>query len=102
MKQKQLSPESYIKTRARNLPIDACYINKTWKEAGMASIIIARIHTTGKYTIGTYLVDTFALGTKDTFYRFNVNKEELDELIERANSDYRARGEGYVFIHRDC
>jgi hypothetical protein len=84
MKQKQLSPEAYLKTRARLLPIEACYVNDNWRETGMASVIVARKHTNGNYTVGVYLVDIFALGTKDSFFRFNVEPEVLHELIDHA------------------
>ena len=101
MKQKQknqLSPDTYIRTKARSLPIDSCYINESWKVAGMASIIVARKHTNGKYTIGIYLVDTFALGTKDSFYRFNVEQHELDEIVERSDMERMIKTD-YVLVH---
>lgn len=69
---KQLSPENYIKTKARTLPIDKCYVNADWKESGMANIAVERKHTNGNFTYGVYLVDLFALGTKNTFWDFNT------------------------------
>ena len=35
-----LSPENYIKTRVRNLPLGKCYINKDWYEMGMATFLL--------------------------------------------------------------
>ena len=35
---KQLSPENYIKTKARTLPLDQCFVNVEWKNMGMANI----------------------------------------------------------------
>lgn len=96
--QNQPSPETYLRTRARSLPIDACYVNEGWKDAGMASVIVARKHTNGKYTLGVYLVDTFALGTKDSFYRFNVEQHELDAIIERASMDKMVKTD-YSLVH---
>lgn len=83
-KQKQLSPENYIKTRARTLPIDGCYINDDWAEKGLANISVVRKHTNGNYTFGVYLVDLYALGTKDTFCNFNQSKEIVDSAIYRG------------------
>ena len=39
-----LSPENYIRSRARNLPLFECMISEGWKESGMANILIARNH----------------------------------------------------------
>lgn len=96
--QKQLSPETYIRTRARNLPIYKCYINENWKEAGLASILIVRKHSNGNFTFGVYLVDIFALGTKDSFYRFNINEVVLDELKERMWQEQVIETD-YVLVH---
>lgn len=82
---KQLSPENYIKTKARTLPIDACYINSDWKENGLANVFVVRKHTNGNFTFGVYLVDLFALGTKDTFFNFNQPPDVLNNLLFRAN-----------------
>jgi len=97
-KQTQPSPENYIKTRARSLPLEACYINEKWKDLGLASIIIVRKHTTGNLTIGIYLVDIFALGTKDTFFRFNVEPLQLEEILEHASSEKMIQVD-YVLVH---
>ena len=82
---KQLSPENYIKTKARTLPLYKCYVNDEWKESGMANIIITRKHITGNVTFGVYLVDLFALGTKDTFWNFNQTSAVLSAILDRAN-----------------
>ena len=96
--QKQQTPENYVRSRARGLAIDACYINDHWKESGMASILVARKHSNGNYTIGIYLVDLFALGTKDTFYRFNIEPAELDKMVDGMSSEQMMRSE-YALIH---
>ena len=54
---KPLSPENYIKTKSRLLPINKCYITKDWKQQGMGNIIVARIHRSGNFTFGGYLID---------------------------------------------
>ena len=95
---KQPNPQEYIRTRARKLPIDACYINEGWKKSGLASILIVRKHTNNNYTFGVYLVDIFALGTKDTFFNFNVSKSVVSELLERMQDDKFIKTE-YSLIH---
>jgi len=96
--QKQPTPENYIRTRARNLPVESCYLNIDWKESGLASIIVARKHTNGNFTIGIYLVDLFALGTKDTYFRFNIPPQDLDELIERMGDGHLIKAD-YALVH---
>jgi hypothetical protein len=77
--------EKYIKTRARLLPIDKCYISKKWKELGECNIFITRKHSNGNFTAGFYLVDLFCLGVKDAFYYFNLPDYEIKNIIDNAN-----------------
>lgn len=80
--QQALSPEKYIQTKCRNLPVVECLIGENWQEVGMATIVVARRHTNGNYTLGIYLVDTFCLGLKDSVYKFNIKAEEYEEYKE--------------------
>lgn len=82
-KQQPLSPSKYIRLKGRTLPITVCYINSNWQEQGIASIVVARQHQSGNFTVGTYLVDTYCLGVKDAGSLFNIPPESLDELIDR-------------------
>ena len=79
-----LSPENYIRTKARTLPIYECLINDIWKEEGIANIIIARNHINGNITICFYLVDLFCLGVKDTHYMFNTSRDEYQEIVSKS------------------
>lgn len=97
-KQQQLSPENYIRLKARNLAIHECWINENWKSAGEASIIVSRIHANGHITFGVYLVDLFCLGTKDSFYNFNVDTDKYFELLERLGGDNFEKT-SYVLAH---
>lgn len=81
-KPQPMSPERYIKERARTLPIECCYINKDWEKAGEASIMIVRRHPQDTYTIGYYLVDTFCRGVIDSFYKFSLPGWEFREMID--------------------
>ncbi len=83
---KQLSPENYIKTKARTLPICKCYITSGYKEMGMGNVIVIRKHITGNVTLGTYLIDLLALGIKDTTCSFNNSSNVLDSIL--ANGDF--------------
>lgn len=75
----QLSPENYIRTKARTLPIVKCLITPGWQEMGMANVIIMRRHVNGNYTAGLYQVDLMCIGIKDTFYLFNETEEDVEE-----------------------
>jgi len=88
-KQNQLSPEKYIRQKARLLPILECYVNKEWQNIGMAQIIVCRKHTIGNVTLGFYLVDTFALGVKDSFFRFNISPAEYADLVNTLKQNFK-------------
>lgn len=77
--QQALSPEKYIRTKARNLPVAECLVGDNWQETGLTTIIVARRHTNGNYTIGSYLVDTFCLGVKLATHFFNIPANEYEE-----------------------
>lgn len=78
----QQSPEKYITTRARTLPIHKCLVNEDWETSKMAQVIVMRRHVTGNVTIGLYLVDLLCLGIKDTHYYFNILPNEFEDRIE--------------------
>jgi len=75
-----LSPEKYVRTQARSLPIDECLVTEGWEDAGICNVVIARKHKTGNYTTAIYLIDLYCLGLKDTGYQFNVSPEDFDFL----------------------
>jgi len=79
--QQFMSPEKYIKTKGRGLGIGTCYVTEGWRSHGMAQVIVPRIHPQGQLTVGLYLVDLYAAGVKDTFHRFRISQDELQETI---------------------
>lgn len=87
-KQANISPENYIKTRARSLPIGKCFINENWKEAGNSTVIVSRNHSNGNFTYGLFLVDLFCLGVKESLYYFN-EYSKFNEMIDdiKQNED---------------
>jgi len=80
-----LSPEKYIQTRARSLPLGPCYINYNWKESGMAMILVTRKHTNGNITWAGYQVDLLCLGVKDTLWQFNQHPIDFHEFLTGLN-----------------
>lgn len=81
----QLSPENYIRQKARNLPVFECMINEDWEVSKMASVSVARVHTNGNITVGFYLVDLSCLGVKDAHFLFNVSKSEYRNTISKIS-----------------
>jgi hypothetical protein len=94
-----LSPEKYIRKKARSLPVFECWINKGWENSGMANIVIARIHTNGSITFCIYLVDMYCLGVKDTGYKFNVTETEYRDFLERYLDRMETELVDYVLVH---
>jgi hypothetical protein len=46
--------------------------------AGFVSIIVMRKMPSGKFIIGSYLLDTYCLGLKNTDFRFSADGVEAD------------------------
>ncbi len=94
-----LSPENYIRKKARTLPIHECWINQDWKDAGVASIIISRKHINGNITFCLYLVDLYLLGVKESFFKFNVPEFEFREFIDKVAENMVMETTEYVLVH---
>lgn len=94
-----LSPENYIRKKVRTLPIYECLVRSDWKEAKMATVLVARNHTNGNITVCSYLVDLFCLGVKDSMYLFNVPLQQYQEFKEKFNSNMRMTEVDYSLVH---
>lgn len=95
----KLSPENYIRQKARNLALYECLINSDWKASGTANIVISRIHTNGNYTVGGYMVDLLCLGVIDSYYSFNTDEDSYQELIENMNKEFKTEKISYTLAH---
>ncbi len=96
---KMTSPESYIRQRARTLPIHECWINPEWEEPGIASIMVSRKHTNGNLTAGLYLVDLKCLGVKDAQYFFNISPLEYKNLLSIRGEANQPENVDYTLVH---
>lgn len=94
-----LSPENYIKQKARSLPIGECIISSCWEEAGLASILVARTHTNGNFTVGMYLVDLKCLGVKYSEFLFNISAVEYSNLKEEMMGEFEVEKVDYKLVH---
>ena len=61
-----LSPKKKIRL-ARHYPFHECLINPSWKEKGLATVVVSRRQPDGNLLFGLYLVDILCLGLKNTF-----------------------------------
>jgi len=94
-----LSPENYIRQRARNLPLYKCLVNEGWDEDGLAQITISRRHSNGNITFCSYLVDLKCLGVKDTLYDFNIPEVHFEQVVERMAQAYELIEIEYPLAH---
>lgn len=85
----QLSPQRYIKEKARNLPVAECYWGGEWKERGMTIVIVARQHKHGNYTVGFYQVDTFCKGVTSSSYLFNTSEKEYTDFLDNSDDNLK-------------
>jgi len=94
-----LSPENYIRKKARTLPIYECRVNEEWEESKMARLSVARKHTNGNITACFYLIDLMCLGIKDTHFMFNVPMAEYNEHMQSASEEMDIIEIDYVLAH---
>jgi len=82
-----VSPKKRI-LLARDYPLHECLINPSWRDKGIATILISRRQNNGDLAFGVFLVDVLCLGLKDTFcnagfspyrYRTDVVARTFDE-----------------------
>ncbi len=94
-----LSPENYIKQKARSLPIEECWINSDWEEDGLANIMVTRKHTNNNVTVGMYLTDLKCLGIKDAQYFFNLSPAEYRDLQFKYREYLDIESINYIHAH---
>jgi hypothetical protein len=82
-----LSPKQYLKQRARKLPIVKTFINSDFLTTGLACVVIVRQQGGEKYLLGTFMVDIFCLGIKNSLFEMGLPEYALDDHIE----DYYAK-----------
>lgn len=97
--QHKLSPENYIRQRARTLPMDSCYVNSDWQEEKLANVIVSRRHINGNITACFYLVDLNCLGIKDSGYVFNETYPSFQEILEQYTENMDLIKIDYVLAH---
>ena len=99
-KQQQISPERLIRERGRSLEIYECLMDRrAMVMDGESPIIITRKHKGDKYTTAFYLIDSYCVGIKDTFYRVRLDEEEYKELIRLISRGCNLEKVDYIEAH---
>lgn len=78
---KVLSDKNFIKQKMRLLPIGRCFCSSTFELFGIGYVIVTRQHESGKISFACYLIDSYCLGVKDTFYRLRIDDYEFDDFM---------------------
>ena len=73
-------PTSVLR-HAREFPIAGCWVQPGWQQYGTASLLVARTQPTDEIAFARYLVDTFCLGLKHTFYGVNIDPVRFNSEI---------------------
>lgn len=79
--QQFLSPDQFVKQRARSLEIGTCYVSNDIEAVGEGHVIVTRKHTGGKISMAVYLVDIWCVGVKNSFYRLRLMDSEFENFI---------------------
>lgn len=97
--QQTISPEKFIKEKARLVPIYKCFIERDFEKSGEANIFVVRKHKNDKYTVAVYLVDFLCCGVKDSFYRLRMDEYEYEEMVEQYVHSRDMQEIDYVEAH---
>ena len=94
-----LSPENYIRKKARSLPVYECRINEAWEDTQLVQLTVARSHINGNITACFYLIDLMCLGVKDTDYMFNAPIHAYREHMEKISNRMPTIDIAYELAH---
>ena len=68
--------------KARKFPVYECLINPSWEDGGLANILLSRKQPDNNILFGTYLVDTYCLGLKDTSCNIGFTLSEYEDELK--------------------
>lgn len=94
-----LTPENYIRKKARSLPVYKCFVNNDWRDSDIANVWVSRQHINGNITAGFFLVDLLCLGVKNSFFLFNVPDFEFHERLQRFRDNFEVDEIDYTLAH---
>jgi hypothetical protein len=77
-----ISPSRYIQQFGRKLELDSCLVTSGWEENGLAGIFVLRRKQSGKIVFGSFVVDMFCLGLKDTFFKLDYTDADFELMLD--------------------
>ena len=83
------SPMRHVRL-ARDYPIEGCWVQDGWRKDGLAIVVLARRRPDAALMFGSFVVDYYCLGLKDTAFSANIPPADFHrdvlEGIYRHNS----------------
>ena len=76
-----MSPEKYIKEKARMLPLGKCYTYANWKDADEIMVIVTRIHPKGTVTCADFCIDKLCRGLIGTDISSTYHPKSWQKLL---------------------
>ena len=99
IKNKTLTPEQYIRQKARTLPIGQCYMNKNWFISGIGIAVVCRRHKMDTYTVGIFQIDTFCTGLVECKIEFSRDKTSYENMINYFINTFKIEPVTYQEVH---
>lgn len=84
----QISPQQYMREKARTLPIDKCLINPDWKECRQARIIVSRMRPGGNLVTAGFTVDTLCRGVTEAECKTSITPDDFARHIAASGFAY--------------
>lgn len=97
--QQNMSPERFVKERARSLEIGPCYMSQNIKDWGEGGIIVTRLHKGGKYTFAFFHVDMNCLGVRDAECYVRKSEDEYEAFVANFKHNWNAEKITYEEAH---
>lgn len=85
--------------QSRSLPLGKCYVNDYKNAAGLAVVVVTRLHPNGNVTWALYEVDMYCLGVKDAFVRVNEPPTRFQKRLDELNGSFGLVETGYDVCH---
>ena len=87
--QQQMSPERYIREKARKLPIYKCYRGENPGNSREMAVVVIRQHKQGTFTLAAFLLDRWCVGVKDALWDFNISESQLNDFLDHYRQAMR-------------
>ena len=85
--QQPLSPESFLREKARGLEIGKCFVSRDITAYGIGHVVVSRLHKTGKVSAAFFLVDIYCVGVRESFYRLHLDEYEFEKYIDLMRNE---------------